>query len=45
MGQAIDENFDRKIPPGRVLSSDIHALEKVRAVVFQGRSVLPANRG
>lgn len=24
--------------------SDIHALEKVRAVVFQGRSVTPANR-
>jgi imidazolonepropionase-like amidohydrolase len=24
--------------------SDIHALEKVRAVVFQGRSVAPANR-
>jgi imidazolonepropionase-like amidohydrolase len=25
--------------------SDIHALEKVRAVVFQGKSVTPANRG
>lgn len=25
--------------------SDIHALEKVRAVVFQGRSAPPANRG
>jgi hypothetical protein len=24
--------------------SDIHALEKVRAVVFQGKSVAPANR-
>ena len=24
--------------------SDIHALEKVRAVIFQGRSVAPANR-
>lgn len=24
--------------------SDIHALEKVRAVIFQGRSVTPANR-
>jgi imidazolonepropionase-like amidohydrolase len=24
--------------------SDIHALEKVRAVVFQGKSVTPANR-
>ena len=24
--------------------SDIHALEKVKAVVFQGKSVVPANR-
>jgi imidazolonepropionase-like amidohydrolase len=24
--------------------NDIHALEKVRAVVFQGKSVAPANR-
>jgi hypothetical protein len=24
--------------------ADIHALEKVRAVIFQGRPVAPANR-